>query len=61
MRVDIIYAAQAWGLGLDEPFLPKLLKGLEYKSHAVGKVNKIVFPVSGGPQISDAPVTLKSE
>ena len=61
MHVDTIYAAQAWGLGLDEPFLPKILQGLGYKSHAVGKVNNTAFPVNVGPQISDASLTLKSK
>ena len=38
MQSDTIYAANAWGVSLDEKFLPQYLKSAGYKTHAIGKV-----------------------
>lgn len=37
MQSDTIYAPNAWGVGLNETFLPQYLKKQGYKTHAVGK------------------------
>lgn len=37
MQSDTIYAPNAWGVGLEEKFLPQYLKPLGYQTHAVGK------------------------
>ncbi|XP_047128306.1 arylsulfatase B isoform X1 [Hydra vulgaris] len=37
MQSDTIFAANAWGVGLDEKFLPQYLKNVGYQTHAIGK------------------------
>ncbi|XP_057307958.1 arylsulfatase J-like [Hydractinia symbiolongicarpus] len=37
MQSGTIYAANAWGVGLEEKMLPQYLKTLGYKTHAIGK------------------------
>ena len=39
MQSGTIYAANAWGIGLEEKFLPEYLKEYGYKTHAIGKVS----------------------
>lgn len=39
MQSGTIYAANPWGVGLEEKFLPEYLKEYGYKTHAIGKVS----------------------
>ena len=38
MQSGVIYAAQPYGLGLNETLMPQYLKELGYATHGVGKV-----------------------
>ena len=39
MQEQVILATGAWGVGLNETFLPQMLKEQGYATHAVGKVS----------------------
>ena len=41
MNEDTVYAPNAWGVGLNETFLPQYLKAKGYNTHAVGKVTVV--------------------
>lgn len=40
MQCDTVNGNNAWGVGLNETFLPQVLKEQGYATHAVGKVQK---------------------
>lgn len=42
MQSDTVSAPNAWGVGLNETFLPQYLKSQGYVNHAIGKV-KITY------------------
>ena len=43
MQEDTIFAPNTWAVGLNETFLPQVLKGQGYATHAVGKVRERCF------------------
>ena len=38
MQEAVILGPEAWGVGLNETFLPEMLKEQDYSTHAIGKV-----------------------
>ena len=43
MQSGAIYGDKAWGVGLEEKFLPEYLREYGYKNHAIGKVSSMVM------------------
>lgn len=39
MQSGVILAANTWGVGLNETFLPQYLKSQGYVNHGIGKVS----------------------